>query len=84
MSKYYYVGHSYMGLNFTYDSPCWRVYKFASMELMRFYLEHNERDENTGNYVAQRISRKTAEKIGPLEEADELLYISDRNTWTRK
>ena len=61
MSKQYYVGHSYMGINYTYDSECWRVYAFDSKKARDEYLDNNEYDGS--QYVAESITRKTAEKI---------------------
>lgn len=28
--KHFYAAHSYMGLNYTYDSSCWTLYAFDS------------------------------------------------------
>lgn len=63
MSRKYYVGHSYMGTNFTYDSPCWRLFAFTSQTERKAYLDKYEYNQDTGNRVAEAITRKQAEKI---------------------
>lgn len=61
MSKQYYAAHSYMGLNFTYDSPCWKVYIFDTAKERDQWVETHE--YNGQNYVAMAVSLKTAKKI---------------------
>lgn len=57
----YYVGHSYMGTNYTYDSGCWKVFAFDSAKERAEWLEENE--YNGSNYVAEKITKKIAYKI---------------------
>lgn len=59
--KTYYVGHSYMGTEFSYTSACWRVYAFDSKRARDVYLADNS--YNNGQRVFEAITRKTAEKI---------------------
>lgn len=56
MDKLYYLGHSYMGINYTYDSPCWEVYGFGSKK---------ERDAGVESNPTQNraITRPVAYKI---------------------
>lgn len=63
--RYYYAAHSYMGLNYTYDSPCWVVYVFPTKQERDLWVDENEYDQSTGNYVAEAISCDTARKIAP-------------------
>ena len=60
-TKNYYVGYSYMGLNFSYDSECWRVYAFTSKKARDNYIQQNSYDGR--QLIAKAITRKTAEKI---------------------
>ena len=75
MSKMYYVGHSYMGTNFTYDSPCWCVYGFNSQQERDKWLETGYYNQDTGNIVAEAITRKDAEKILGCSIDDERVHI---------
>jgi len=59
--QHYYAAHSYMGMNYTYDSPCWMVYRFTSNEARRDWLQANAYDGR--QYVAESVTRKTAAKI---------------------
>lgn len=61
--KHYYAAHSYMGLGYTYDSPCWRVYVFDSKAERDAWVDENE--YNNGNYVAEAVNYRTACKIAP-------------------
>lgn len=57
MPKYFYAAYSSMGLNFTYDSPCWMVHAFTSQQ---------ERDQFTKTCDnAETVDSKTAVKIAP-------------------
>lgn len=59
--RYFYAAKSYMGLEFTYDSPCWKAYRFESAKARDAWLqENNYRD---GKLVAESVSRKVAMKI---------------------
>lgn len=63
MSKQYYAGYSYMGINFTFDSPCWCAFAFGSKSDRDEWVSAHDYNQDTGNYVAQAITRKDAEKI---------------------
>lgn len=63
MNRSYYAAHSYMGINYTYDSPCWQVYVFADRRTRDEWVAKNE--YNNGNLVAQTVTRREAEKIAP-------------------
>ncbi len=63
--KHYYAAHSYMGLNYTYDSPCWTLYAFDSAAERDAWVEDNEYSQDTGNYVAEPVTSETARKICP-------------------
>ena len=65
MNKHYYAGHSYMGTNFTYDSPCWVAYRFDSKAERDKFVNENEYNEQ-GNKVKEAISRKIAFKIAEI------------------
>lgn len=56
--KHYYAGSSYMGINYTYDSPCWSLFAFDNK---------NERDEwvNEDDQHRESVDLKTARKISP-------------------
>lgn len=62
MSKKYYAGYSYLGIRFTYDSPCWSVYAFDSKAARDKYVEQHELDDNN-NVVMEAITRREAERI---------------------
>lgn len=62
---HYYAAHSYMGLNYTYDSPCWMVYAFDTPQGRDHWVEKNEYNQDTGNLVAQAVYAKEAYKIAP-------------------
>ena len=60
--KHYYLGHSYMGINFTYDSPCWQVLVFEDQQKRNdYYEEHKYNDQN--NQILELISAKIQQKI---------------------
>lgn len=65
MSKKWYAGHSYMGVDFTYDSPCWTAYVFDS-KAERDQWVHDNAYNDRGNLVAESISRAVAYKIAGL------------------
>jgi hypothetical protein len=50
-----------MGLNFTYDSPCWSVYRFDSQKERELWMKDHEYCDN--KWVAQVATRKEAEKV---------------------
>lgn len=63
MMKHFYAAHSSMGLNFTYDSPCWFVYAFNSAQERDTWLAKNQYDGQ--KYVAKAVERSEAIKIAP-------------------
>ena len=68
----WYAGYSYMGINFTYDSPCWRVAVFRSKKERDKWVERNRYSQDTGNIVAEVITAKTAMKIAGYPAIKEL------------
>ena len=64
-TKHYYAAHSYMGINFTYDSPCWSAYVFYSKKERDQWVEDGKYNDQ-GNLVKEAVSRKTAFKIAGL------------------
>jgi len=62
-NKLFYVGYSYMGTNFSYDSPCWQLFAFWSEKDREEYLQKHEYKQDTGNLVAEKVTRKQAEQI---------------------
>ena len=77
--KHYYAAHSYMGLNYTYDSPCWMVYCFDSKADRDRWLKDNEYNDN-GNLVAEAVTFAEACKIAP-DLRRELPEYADRVTY---
>lgn len=61
--RHYYAGHSYMGINYTYDCDCWKAYRFDSKKERDEWVEKHEYSQSTGNYVAEAVSRKVAMRI---------------------
>ena len=60
--KHFYAAHSYMGVNFTYDSPCWSLYAFDSAkERDEWVSDHKYNDQ--GSIVAEAVTSTTARKI---------------------
>jgi hypothetical protein len=57
-TRNYYVGHSYMGTNFTYDSGCWKVLQFGSKKERDEWMDKNEYRD--GNRKAEEISYQKA------------------------
>lgn len=64
MHKHYYAAHSYMGLNYTYDSPCWSLFCFDSVSERDAWLKSHEYNEQ-GNLVAEAVNIETVRKICP-------------------
>lgn len=60
-NRYFYAGQSYMGTNFSYDSPCWKAYRFESKKARDEFVSKNEYKD--GNRVTEEITQKTAMKI---------------------
>ena len=58
MHKHYYAAHSYMGLNYTYDSPCWTLTAFDDLEERDAYVAADS--EHT-----EAVTAKSARKICP-------------------
>jgi len=63
--RFFYAAHSYMGLDYTYNSPCWLVYIFNSKKDRDSWVSKNEYSQESGNYVAMAVNAKTAYKIAP-------------------
>lgn len=63
--RHYYAGYSYMGINFTYDSPCWESFAFDSKKERDNWVNEN-RYNDQGNIVAEAITRRVAFKIAGL------------------
>lgn len=61
MNRHYFVGHSYMGVNYTYDSPCWSLHVFSSQQEREDFLKEHEYKD--GNRVCMKVSAKIAAKI---------------------
>jgi hypothetical protein len=61
MEKKYYAAHSYMGTDYTFNSPCWVAYQFNSKADRDAWLEGNEYKD--GKRVAQSVTRKSVEQI---------------------
>jgi hypothetical protein len=59
--KHYYAGYSYMGVDMSYDSPCWTVYGFNSKAEREAWLKDNKYKD--GNIVAEAITQRIAYKI---------------------
>lgn len=82
MNKYCYAAESYMGLNYTYDSPCWSLYAFPSRDARERWLRRHSYNDQ-GNLVAEGVSRRVALKIWPalrhgvVEEGRLSLIIPD-------
>lgn len=62
-NRKFYAAHSYMGLNYVYSAPCWKVLVFDNRKERNDWVNENEYSQDTGNYVAMACSRKTANKI---------------------
>ena len=71
MTRKYYAAASYMGLNYTWDSPCWNVYVFESPKKRDAWVDDGER--------RQRITRKTADKIGHPETWEDMYTPVDKS-----
>lgn len=61
--RHFYAAHSYMGINYTYDSPCWSLYAFDSAGERDDWLKENK--YSNGNLVAEAVDISTARKICP-------------------
>jgi hypothetical protein len=61
---HYYAAHSYMGLNYTYDSPCWVIYAFDTKSDRDNWVNNHTYNDN-GNLVAESVSADVARKIAP-------------------
>lgn len=63
MVRMYYAGHSYMGLNMTYDSSCWEVFGFDTKKERDAWVEEHEYSIQASQYVAAAITHKIAMRI---------------------
>jgi hypothetical protein len=61
MKMNFFAGYSYMGVNFTYGSPCWSVFMFGSKKDRDEWVAQNEYAD--GNVKAQAITQKIAYRI---------------------
>jgi hypothetical protein len=68
-TKHYYAGDSYMGVNMSYDSPCWVAYAFGTRAERDQWLEDNKYNDQ-GNITAEPISRRIAYKIAGVGKYD--------------
>jgi hypothetical protein len=60
-TRFFYAAKSFMGINFTYDSPCWKAYRFDSAKARDEWVKDNEYEN--GNLVAEAVTRKIAMRI---------------------
>ena len=63
--RFFFAAHSYMGLDYTYDSSCWLVYVFNNKKDRNNWVAKNEYNQESGNYVAMSVNARTACKIAP-------------------
>jgi len=63
----FYAGKSYMGTNYEYEAECWSAYAFDSKAERDEWVEKNEWDQNTSQYVAETITRTVAYKIAGID-----------------
>jgi hypothetical protein len=86
MTKNYYGAHSYMGTNYTYDSPCWVLHVFQSAKERDEWCNSNEYNDQ-GNIVKESVSAKTACKIVGRKCIDDLCanvsHYEIENTYNR-
>jgi hypothetical protein len=68
----YYIGESYMGVDFTYSSGCWRAFAFDTKAGRDKYLEDYEYKD--GKLVAEAVTRKQAIEIAKGEGKSILGY----------
>lgn len=64
--RHYYLGHSYMGINYTYDSPCWQVLVFDDQQKRNDYYENNKWDDQN-KLVLEIIPAKIAYKLAGIK-----------------
>lgn len=72
-NRKFYAGHSYMGVNFTYDSPCWIAYAFQSKRDRDQWLSEHEYSPE-GNLVAEPITYRESKGIRTRIDA---YFLSD-------
>jgi hypothetical protein len=84
MTKHYYAAHSDMGLNYTYDSPCWAVFVFENKAERDRWVKGKEYRQDTGNYVAMPVTLKVAKKIRKPERWIYLILCTEEESqhWT--
>lgn len=68
-TRKFYAAHSYMGTNFAYDAPCWTAFVFDSKAERDEWVAANEYNQDTGNYVAEAVTRKIAYQIAGLTKS---------------
>ena len=66
MNRHYYGAYSYMGVNYTFDSPCWTAYQFNSKTERDAWVASGGYQD--GNRVKTAIKRADVDKIigGPF------------------
>jgi HD superfamily phosphodiesterase len=79
MARLFYVGYSYMGTNFSYDSFCWKVYAFDSKKARREWLDDNTYDRSSNNIVAEPIDRQTAYRILKFKKNMKIRFDKQEN-----
>lgn len=62
MNRHYYAAHSYMGVNFTFDSPCWIAFRFDSKKERDAWVCDGEYNDQ-GNRVKCAVKRIDVVKI---------------------
>lgn len=60
----YYAIHSYMGLDYTIESHCYRAYSFDSAAERDTWVTTNEYED--GHYVARAATRAEAYKVAGI------------------
>lgn len=63
----YYAVHSYMGLDYTIDSPCYVAYQFADKTSRDAWVADNEYSD--GQYVARAATKAEAYKVAGVNSA---------------
>jgi len=77
-ARFFYAARSTMGVNFTYDSPCWYAYRFESAKARDAWVDEHEYKDS--NRVAEAVSRKIAMKIIGFKTssfADGIIFEAD-------
>jgi hypothetical protein len=78
MNKFYYAGHSYMGINFTYDSPCWTLHVFQDKKQRDNWVWDNRYNDQS-SMVTEVESVDNAVKIAGRKALDDIRAGKDWN-----